>query len=124
MTASDVEAYLARLDEPHRSTLRALRATLQQLLPDAEEVMKYGMPTLQVHGAGVAGYAAFKHHCGYYPMSGSVLDRAGEVTDGYKVSKGGLQFPPDRPLATAVVRRLVELRLDELGDGTGTRPGG
>ena len=84
--------------------------------------MKYGMPVLLVDGAGVAGFAAFKHHCGYYPMSGSVLDRAGAVVAGYKVSKGGLQFPPDRPLATDVVRALLELRLEELD--AGTRPEG
>ena len=116
MTTNDVDAYLAGVAEPQRSTLEALRATLRELLPQAVEGMKYGMPVLLLNGVGVAGFAAFKDHCGYYPMSGSVIDRAGDVVAGYKVSKGGLQFPKDRPLATPVVRRLVELRLEELDD--------
>ena len=78
--------------------------------------MKYGMPAVLVDGAGIAGYAAFaRHHCGYYPFSGTVLERAGDIVARYPTSKGGLRFPVDEPLPVDVVRQLVRLRLDELG---------
>ena len=112
--AEAVDEYLAGVDEPQRSTLEAVRATLRRVLPDAVEAMKYGMPAFVVDGAGVAGYAAFKQHCGYFPMSGDVIGKAGAAVAGYTLSKGGLQFPVDRPLPEALIRALVTLRLDEL----------
>ncbi len=116
--ASEVDAYLAAVPDVPRATLESTRATLHRLLPRAVDAMKYGMPALLLDDTAVAGYAAFKDHCGYYPMSGAVIDRAAEHLAGYPTSKGGLQFPLDRPLPVGIVRRLVRLRLDELGEVT------
>jgi uncharacterized protein YdhG (YjbR/CyaY superfamily) len=111
---SQVEAYLDELAEPHRSSLRTLRATIRSVLPTADERLKYGMPAFVLHGKGVAGYAAFKEHCSYFPMSGSVLEVAGDAVSSYELSKGGLRFAPHKPLPVTLVRRLVRLRLDEI----------
>ena len=35
-------------------------------LPEAEEVVAYGMPGFQLAGQTVAGYAAFSKQCGLY----------------------------------------------------------
>jgi uncharacterized protein YdhG (YjbR/CyaY superfamily) len=112
--AARIEEYLRALDPEARTTLERLRATLVELLPHAQECMKYGMPALAVDGKGVAGYAAFADHCSYFPMSGAVLDAAGDAVAGYTISKGGLQFPFGGRLPVGLVRRLVRLRLDEI----------
>lgn len=111
--AGQVEAYLAAQPEPQQRTLRSVRAVLVRLLPHADECIKYGVPALALGGTGVAGYAGFAKHCAYFPMSGSVVETAGPVLDGYVVSKGGVQFPIDRPPPVALLRQLVRLRLDE-----------
>lgn len=115
-SAPDVDTYLATVDEPHRATLVALRATLRSLLPNADEAMKYGMPTFVVRGKSIASYAAFKNHCSYFPHSGGVLDRVGELKAGLASTKGTLQFPPDKPLPKTLVKRLVRAKFDELAD--------
>ncbi len=112
--AATVDEYLAELPEPHRSTLAQLRASLQQLLPDAEEGLSYGVPALKVSGRPVAGYAAFKNHCSFLPHSGSILSQLAEELTGYTWSKGTLQFAPDQPPPADLVARLVELRLEEI----------
>ncbi len=84
------------------------------MLPDATEDLKYGMPTFLVDGKGVAAYASFKAHCGYFPMSSGVLGAAGDAVAKYKVSKGGLQFAIDKPLPVGLIRKLVKLRLAEI----------
>ena len=84
------------------------------MLPDATEDLKYGMPTFLVDGKGVAGYAAFKAHCGYFPMSSNVLGAAGDAVAKYEVSKGGLRFANDKPLPITLIRKLVKLRLAEI----------
>jgi uncharacterized protein YdhG (YjbR/CyaY superfamily) len=113
-----VERYLAEAPQPQQDTLRTVRATLHKVLPRATDAMKYGMPAVLLDGIGVAGYASFKEHCGYFPFSSAVLDRAGDTVARYSTSKGGLKFAVDRPLPVGVVRRLVRLRLDELGEVT------
>ena len=109
-----VERYLAGVPSPQRETLDEVRARLRKVLPDATEDLKYGMPTFLVDGKGVAGYASFKAHCGYFPMSSGVLGAAGDDVAKYKVSKGGLQFAIDKPLPVGLIRKLVKLRLAEI----------
>lgn len=112
-----MDGYLAALDPPHRENLEALRQTIRSILPHAEEGLKYGMPAFSVAGKGVAGYAAFKNHCGYFPMSGSVLERAADEVADYETSKGGLRFGIHEHLPLELVRRLIELRIEEISTG-------
>lgn len=111
-----VDDYLAALPEDTRHCLEDLRTTLRDLLPGAEETLSYGMPAFRL-GRVVAGYGAFKSHCGLYPHSGTVLSRlAGEIAaGGFEHSKGAVTFRPDRPLPGALVSRIVSLRLEEIG---------
>lgn len=110
-----VDEYLESAPEPHRTTLRSLRETLRLLLPDAVETISYNMPAFKVAGKAVAGYAHFKRHCSYFPHSGSVIPELADQLDGYDWDKGTLRFPVDAPLPEDLVRRLVEVRLDQLG---------
>ena len=117
MTVAEVDAWLAEVPEPQRTTLLAVRATLARLLPDAEQGLGYGMPVFRVGGKGVAGLNHGKDHCAYHPMSGTVIATLGEVLAGYRTSKGTLRFAADSPLPDDVVARLVETRLAELRAG-------
>ena len=54
-------------------TLEALRKSIMEVVPGAEQCISYGMPAFKVHGKTVAGFAAFKNHLSYLPHSGSVL---------------------------------------------------
>ncbi len=113
--SNEINAYFESVPSPQRETLAALRATIRSILPHAEEAIKYGMPAFTLGGKGVAGYASFKDHCGYFPMSGSVLEQAGDLVPKYEVSKGGIRFGVDERLPIGLIRRLLKLRLAELG---------
>jgi len=114
MSAHPIDSYLAQTPQPHRKTLAALRAAIRRLLPSAEEGLSYGMPCFKVDGKGVAGFAAFKTHCTYFPMSGSVVDTLKNALSAYRVSKGGVQFAADKPLPPGLVKKLLQARLEEL----------
>lgn len=105
-----VDEYLDGAPEPHRSTLRNLRATLREVLPVASEGMSYGVPAFLIEGKAVAGYAYSKNHCSYFPHSGSILPAMAAELTSYSWSKGTLRFPIDQPLPQALVARLVEAR--------------
>ncbi len=114
MAANSVDEYLNSAPEPQRTTLTALRVTLREVLPNAEEALSYGVPAFKVRGKPVAGYAFFKQHCSYFPHSGSVLQEIADELADFRWSKGTLQFPVDTPLPAELVRRLVEVRLEQL----------
>jgi uncharacterized protein YdhG (YjbR/CyaY superfamily) len=46
MSQQQVEAYLAALEEPKQSTLRALRQTILEILPEAEQCISYAISGL------------------------------------------------------------------------------
>ena len=114
MSTAEIDSYLAGAPEPHRSTLRALRATLEGLLPEAEQGITYGIPTFSVAGKGVAGFSFSTGHCSYFPMSGSIVEQLGDRLDGYVTGKGSVRFASDEPLPHDLVAALVEARTAEI----------
>ena len=114
VTATDIDDYLAGLDEPKRGMLEQLRRSIRDVVPDAEECISYGMPAFKVHGKTVAGFAAFRNHLSYLPHSGSVLPALAADLAGYEATKGSLHFPVDQPVPPSLVTKLVTARLREL----------
>lgn len=117
MSQSPVEAAIAELNEPQRTTLATVRDRILTALPrdaDVDECISYGIPTIKVAGKAVAGFAANRSSCSYYPFSGSVLAALAEDLATYSQSKSALHFPHDRPLPVGLVRKLVRVRLAEI----------
>ena len=115
MAPHEVDRYLAALDEPKRSTLEALRTSIMEIVPEADQGISYGAPAFKVQGKAVAGFAAFKNHLTYVPHSGSVLATLPDDTAPYETSKGSLKFPVDKPLPKPLVKKLITARMRELG---------
>jgi uncharacterized protein YdhG (YjbR/CyaY superfamily) len=112
-SAADVDAYLAKVSEPARTTLGKVRATIRSVVPSsATEGLSYGMPAFHYKGALVA-YAAFKNHCSFFPMQASLTDEMQEELKAYRTSKGTLQFPLDKPLPATLVKKMVKRRVAE-----------
>jgi uncharacterized protein YdhG (YjbR/CyaY superfamily) len=114
VSAAEVDEYLRALDEPKRSTLQALRRTILDVVPDAEQGISYRVPAFRIRGKVVAGFAAFKDHLSYLPFSGSVLGQLGDELGDYTRTKSSLHFPVDRPLPKMLVERLIAVRLEEI----------
>jgi uncharacterized protein YdhG (YjbR/CyaY superfamily) len=113
VSIEEVDAYLAEVDEPKRSTLQALRRTILEIVPDAEQVISYRVPAFRVQGKIVAGFAAFQNHLSYLPFSGSVLPQLADELEGYTMTKSSLHFPVDQPLPKRLVQKLIAARLEE-----------
>ena len=111
VSVEEVDEYLRGIEEPKHSTLEALRRTILEIVPDAEQVISYRVPAFRVRGQTVAGFAAFRNHLSYLPFSGSVLSQLADELEGYTRTKSALHFPVDRPLPKALVRKLIAVRL-------------
>jgi uncharacterized protein YdhG (YjbR/CyaY superfamily) len=110
MSKRDVDLYLSSLEDPKRSTLESLRATILEIIPDAEQCLSYGVPAFRLQGKVVAGFAAFKDHLSYLPHSGSVFPELKDELATYETSTGALQFSIDRTLPKSLVRKLISVR--------------
>ena len=113
MSKKEVDDYLETLKQSQKSILEILCKTILEILPKAEQCISYQIPTFKVDGKAIAGFAAFKNHLSYFPMSGSVLDKLGKEVAKYQTSKGTLQFGADNPLSKTLVKKLIRVRMAE-----------
>jgi uncharacterized protein YdhG (YjbR/CyaY superfamily) len=111
--ARTIDAYLATLEGEKLAALVKLRKLLRTILPAAEECISYGIPAFRVDGTVVAGFAATKQGCSYFPFSGSTLGNLAAEVAGYEQTKSSLHFDPKKGLPAALVRKLVRARLAE-----------
>ena len=116
VSAAEVDEYLRGVEEPKRSTLQALLRTILEIVPNAEQVISYGVPAFRVDGNTIAGFAAFRNHLSYLPFSGSVLPPLADELEGYTMTKSSLHFPIDVPLPRRLVETLVAARLAEVAE--------
>jgi uncharacterized protein YdhG (YjbR/CyaY superfamily) len=108
-----VDEYLARVPEPARTTLNAVRATIRSVVPaETTEEISYGVPTFKYKGP-VIWFAAFSKHCSVFPTA-SVIEKLKDELKDYKTSKGTIQFPVDKPLPSALVKKMVKARIAEI----------
>ncbi|HET9180229.1 MAG TPA: DUF1801 domain-containing protein [Terriglobia bacterium] len=113
--AKNVDEYLAGVPEPARSTLQKVRATIRSAAPpEATETISYGMPALK-HNGILVWFAAFSNHCSLFPTS-SVIEALKDELRGLHISKGTVQFPTDKPLPAALVKKMVKLRVTQNED--------
>ncbi len=111
---NDVDAYLAELPADARKTLEGLRKTIRAAVPETEEGFSYGVPAFKYQGKAVVCFAAFKNHCGFYPMSPEVLNSFADELTEYETAKGTIRFNPKKGLPPALVKRIVKARIAEL----------
>ncbi len=98
---------------PHRETMLELRNRILEVIPDAEEVVSYGMPAFKLDGRVLAGLLANKRHVGYYPFSGSILHLFPEELAKFSTTKSAIHVPVDKPLAKGLIKKLIRARIQQ-----------
>ena len=109
---SSVEDYLNSVPEDMRAAFGKLRRLVKAAAPDAEEVVSYQILALRQKRILVY-YAAFKDHCSLFIGSAKVRRRFAAELKPFTAGKGTIQFRPDRPLPTTLIRRIVKARVAE-----------
>jgi len=108
---TDIDAYISGFPEGIRKLLQEIRATIKNTVPQAEEVISYGMPAFRQNGM-LVWFAAFKNHIGFYPIP-SGIEAFKEELSAFKGTKGSIHFPLDKPLPVDLISRIVSFRLTE-----------
>jgi uncharacterized protein YdhG (YjbR/CyaY superfamily) len=107
-----IDEYLAPLGPEKRAALEKLRRDIQAAAPGAEECISYRIPAFRLGGRLLVAFGAAAKHCAFYPGASPLLAHKAELA-AYDTGKGTLRFPPERPLSSALVRKLVKTRIAE-----------
>lgn len=109
-----IDDYLAGLDPADAAVIARIYDVARQTVPEAEQGMAYGMPTLMYRGKGLLAVMRTRKHIGLYPNSGRVLAKYADQLAGFDVDKGTLRFQPGTPPADALIALIVAARRAEI----------
>jgi len=106
-----IDEYIQTFPKETREILENIRQTIKNTAPGAEEAISYQIPTFKLNG-NLVHFAAFKNHIGFYPApSGSAAFK--KELSVYKAGKGSVQFPIDKPMPLALIKKIVKYRVKE-----------
>ena len=107
-----INEYIAAFPPEVQEKLQGIRAVIRRAAPDAEEAIRYGIPTFRLAGNNLVHFAAFKDHLSFFPTPSGVAKFREELSS-YKMSKGTIQFPLDEPVPYDLVERITQFRTAE-----------
>ena len=107
----NIDEYIAGFPRDVQQVLKQIRATIKKVAPDAEEAIKYQIPTF-VLNENLVHFAAFKNHIGFYPTPSSIEAFKDELSR-YESAKGSVQFPIDEPMPLSLIGKIVKFRVKE-----------
>jgi uncharacterized protein YdhG (YjbR/CyaY superfamily) len=107
-----IDLYISKHAPAVRDRLEHLRQFIKEILPNAEEVMSYGVPAFRLKKV-VLMYAAHKEHIGFYPMPETIVAFKDKLKD-FSYAEGTVRFPHNKELPMELIREMVEFRLNAL----------
>jgi uncharacterized protein YdhG (YjbR/CyaY superfamily) len=111
-----VDEYIATHPENVQAILQRVRSTIRKVVPGAEEVISYQIPTYKLHGGPVTYFAGWKEHYSLYPVTDHIVEAFKVDLAPYKVNKGTVRFPLSRPVPVQLIERLAKFRAKEVAE--------
>lgn len=106
-----IDEYISQFKGETLVRLKAIKETIKTAAPDATEKISYRMPTFFLKG-NLVHFAAFKNHIGFFPGASGVEAFLSRL-DGYKTSKGTIQFQNSERLPLELITEIVKFRVAE-----------
>ena len=110
---ASVKSKYASAPPEHRKMMLAIRKSILEIVPDAQEVVSYGMPAFKYKGNVVAGILNNSNYVGYYPFSGSVLSVLKKELRNYTQTKSALHVPLDKGISKSLIKKLIQVRISQ-----------
>lgn len=106
-----IDEYIAAQPADMQKILKKIRTTIRKAAPEAEEAIKYQLPTFVLNG-NLVHFGAFKNHIGFYPTPSGTAKFKKQL-EKYKAGKGSIQFPLDEPIPYDLITEIVKFRVEE-----------
>lgn len=111
-----VEEYLRTIKPSQYAEYQRIDKIVRSIVPDADEVISYGVLTWKYKGKYLLYFGAYDTHMSVYPIGSELIESVGGelgdfvLTRATLKSKGTVQFTEDNPVPEALVRVVVESR--------------
>jgi len=110
-----VDQHISRKKAEQQAAMNRMREFLRTLLPEAEEVISYGMPAFKQKKVLVF-YEAFSKHLGFYPTAGPIQAFEADLkASGLVYSKGAVQLPFAGDWPEDLLEKMVQYRQQQVG---------
>lgn len=107
-----VTEYINAAPKDAQKKLREIRAILKKVAPKATQTLKWGSPVFEENRILFA-YTAFKSHLNFMPTHSALKPFKKELA-AYVTGKDTIQFPYNKPLPKALIRRIAAYRAREV----------
>jgi uncharacterized protein YdhG (YjbR/CyaY superfamily) len=111
----NIDEYIVGFPEGVQVILRKVRDTIRDVAGDAEEAIKYGVPTFVLNRANLVHFGAFQKHVGFYPTPSGIEKFKTELS-AYERAKGSVRFPLNKPIPYVLIGEIVSFRVKEVID--------
>jgi len=110
-TPKTIDEYIATFPADVQEHLEKIRMTIRKAAPDAQEAIKYAIPTFTLNG-NMISFAAYKKHIAIYPAPGGNEKFQKELAP-YRTAKSTVELPLDKPMPYGLITKLVKFRVKE-----------
>ena len=116
MTKTLVSEHLKSFPPTQRKALETLREQIAQEIPEAKQVIKYGIPTFVIDGVPIIGFNGYKKHNSIFPYSGSVTSKLKVELANYDQTKGSIHFSIDKPFPRSLLKKVLKAKFVQLAE--------
>ncbi len=107
-----IDKYIASFPPEVQEKLQAIRTTIRRAAPDAEEAIRYGIPTFRQNDSNLVHFAAFRDHLSFFPTASGVEHFRKELSSSM-TGRGTVQFPLNEPVPYDLMERITRFRVEE-----------
>src|SRR5262249_55085589 len=107
-----VAEYIDAAPKEVKKKLHEIRAILKDVVPKARETLKWGAPVFE-EGRILFSYSAHKSHLNFMPTHPAMKPFKEELAE-FKTGKDTIQFPYDKPLPKALIRKIAAFRAKQV----------
>ena len=107
---AEIDDHLKKVSSPQKEELERIRKIVKSCVPNAEEVVSYGMPGFKYKDKYLITFAAFKNHMSLFPTSEPVEALKEKLTK-FDITKGTIKFSVDNQIPEDIIRQLIRIRL-------------
>ena len=111
---ASIDDYIAALPADSQLVVAQVRALVHDTVRGVTERISYDIPTFDLNGQPLVYFGAWKKHIGLYPATGRVVAHFGDEFAPYTLGKGTIQFPLNKPMPMALIKRIIEFRASEV----------
>lgn len=119
---TSVDEYIRSCPEDMQPTLQAIRRTIREAVPEAEEVISYQIPAYKHHGFLVYFWAARNHYSLSCPPPSDAFEVFAEQLAPYKLTKSAINFPKDKPIPLDLIADIARFRARENAEKEARKP--